>query len=100
MKTDSNQLHDLVENLGSQGSRPKFGQDNTVRRSLHLYLYYVNALYDEKEEYVIYDTNSFIADVGGYMGLLLGFSLQSMAEMVESWVNKLGGKMFLVSFLS
>ena len=28
-----------------------------------------------KEQYVIYDGNSFVADVGGYLGLLLGHSL-------------------------
>ena len=27
--------------------------------------------------------NSFFADVGGYMGMLLGFSIQSLFEMAE-----------------
>ena len=30
-----------------------------------------------------------VADVGGYMGLLLGFSLKSVAEMVEEWWNRI-----------
>ncbi len=28
-----------------------------------------------KEQYVVYDGNTFVADVGGYLGLLLGHSL-------------------------
>ena len=58
---------------------------NDSKRSLHLYIYYVNNSYDEKEQYVIYDLSSFIADVGGFMGLLLGFSIHSMVEMIERW---------------
>ena len=92
------------ESQAAGDSRPSFGHSNSkeekeevstdactnVRRTLHLYLYYVNGLYDEKEQYVIYDMSSFIADVGGYMGLLLGFSLQGLAEMTERGLKKLG----------
>ena len=31
--------------------------------------------YELKEQYAIYDGNVFLADIGGYFGLLLGFSL-------------------------
>ena len=31
--------------------------------------------YELKEQYPIYDGNVFLADIGGYFGLLLGFSL-------------------------
>ena len=45
--------------------------------------------YDEKKQYVVYDFNSFIADVGGFMGLLLGFSLLSIYDeltiMLRRW---------------
>ena len=34
-------------------------------------------------QYVIYDSSSFFADVGGYLGLLLGHSLFSVYTMVE-----------------
>ena len=44
--------------------------------------------YEEREQYVIYDTNSFIADVGGYMGLLLGCSLMSLYNDVEALIKK------------
>ena len=89
-----------VENMEIEDSKPFFGNGNPfslkdiikVKKTLHLYLYYVNGLYDEKEQYIIYDMSSFIADVGGYMGLLLGSSLQGMAEMVERWLIKIGRK--------
>ena len=35
---------------------------------------------DVTEEYRLYDTESFIADIGGYLGLLLGASLLSVIE--------------------
>ena len=40
--------------------------------------------YEEMEEYLIYDFNSFIADVGGYLGLLLGQSLYGIYQMGAS----------------
>ncbi len=40
-----------------------------------------------KEQYVIYDYNSFVADVGGYLGLLLGHSLMGMATTGFVWVT-------------
>ena len=44
--------------------------------------------YEEKEQYIIYDTGSFIADVGGYMGLLLGFSLLSIYQEIEALLKR------------
>ena len=48
----------------------------------------LDTTYEAREQYVIYDINSFIADVGGYMGLLLGFSLSSIYADVESFLRK------------
>ena len=39
--------------------------------------------HEEKEQYLIYDFDSFIADVGGYLGLLLGFSILSLYHQIE-----------------
>ena len=61
-------------------------------KALKLYMYFINGQYDEREQYVIYDYNSFIADVGGYMGLLLGISMQSMYEIVEGWFLRVRGQ--------
>ena len=41
--------------------------------------------YQMQEEYVIYDMNDFIADVGGYLGLLLGHSVLSIYFMSVEW---------------
>ena len=41
---------------------------------------YPRGEYDLVEEYYIYNWGSFIADVGGYLGLLLGYSLLSMYQ--------------------
>ena len=41
----------------------------------------------EEEQYYVYDFDSFFADVGGYMGLLLGSSVLSMYDVVGSWIN-------------
>ena len=50
--------------------------------------------YDEKKQYYIYDLSSFIADVGGYMGLLLGCSifglymeLENCFGIVKAWLG-------------
>ena len=44
--------------------------------------------YEERKHYVIYDFTSFIADVGGYMGLLLGCSLFSLYNEIENIMRK------------
>ena len=38
-------------------------------------------------QYKIYDTNGFIADVGGYLGLLLGQSIYGLYEVVSNWLG-------------
>ena len=38
--------------------------------------------YEKKEHYFIYDGNTLIADIGGYLGLLLGFSIFSIFKSV------------------
>ena len=44
--------------------------------------------YRGTKQYVVYDFNSFIADVGGFMGLLLGFSILSLYEELENVVKR------------
>lgn len=39
----------------------------------------------KKIQYVIYDGNSFVADVGGYLGLLLGYSILSILKDLAKW---------------
>ena len=47
---------------------------------------YPQGEYDLVEEYYIYNWSSFIADVGGYLGLLLGYSVLSMYQTITQWL--------------
>ena len=38
-------------------------------------------------QYVTYDANAFIADFGGYLGLLLGQSIIAMYDMLVSYMD-------------
>ena len=43
--------------------------------------------YNVREEYIVYDTSNFIADVGGYLGLLLGHSILSIYYLSIDWLT-------------
>ena len=49
---------------------------------------YMNSDYIVRQEYLTYDMNSLIADIGGYLGLLLGYSLLSIYEWLMGCVYK------------
>ena len=68
---------------------------HSIEPELRLEVVITQRSYEEREQYVIYDTNSFIADVGGYMGLLLGCSLMSLYNDIEALFKKLLVKPFL-----
>ena len=55
---------------------------------LHLQFRISDSSYREEEQYMIYDIDSFVADIGGYMGLLLGSSLMSIYMALEAFVKK------------
>ena len=39
-----------------------------------------------KRDVLIYDGFNFIADFGGYMGILLGFSILSIFDVISNWI--------------
>ena len=43
--------------------------------------------YTLREEYVVYDSDSFMADIGGFFGLLLGQSMLGIYYMSVEWVT-------------
>ncbi len=49
---------------------------------LSISLGFKNARHDLRQEYIVYDGNSFIADVGGFLGLLLGYSILGIFESI------------------
>ena len=46
-----------------------------MTHNLRLFLHFPTSTYTVKREYLIYTNDSFVADVGGYLGLLLGHRL-------------------------
>ena len=57
-------------------------------KDLHLFFIIPSGSYEEKEEYLLYDSHSFIAEIGGFLGLLLGWTLYSIYDqMVDLMVR-------------
>ena len=42
---------------------------------------------DNLFQYIIYDWNSLLADLGGYLGLLVGQSIFDMYQLMAGWMN-------------
>ncbi len=57
-------------------------------KSLNLHVYFDSGRHEAREEYYVYDDNSLIADVGGYLGLLLGHSAFSLFCGMKELVHK------------
>ena len=64
---------------------------NENKTTLKLVFYFMDGGFDFKEEYYIYDGASFLADCGGYMGLLLGYSWLSLYFIIAEWISKVVG---------
>ena len=58
------------------------GPDKGIN-TLDLFISIHDSSYTEEEQYYIYDWNSFVADVGGYMGLIIGCSFLSLYDEME-----------------
>ena len=56
------------------------------RKELILEILVPTGRYEEREQYVVYDSDSFIADVGGFLGLLLGHSMLSLYQLCAQWI--------------
>ncbi len=66
--------------LSEMGRRPA----NYTSRVFVLEFYFGSGRHEVKEEYFVYDENSLIADIGGYLGLLLGQSMFGMFDSVKN----------------
>ncbi len=58
-------------------------------KRVYLHVFFRESDYQQLEQFVVYDGDSFIADVGGYLGLLLGHSLLSVVVGVIIWGERL-----------
>ena len=56
-------------------------------------MYFEGGNYEVTNEYYTYDENSFIADVGGYLGLYFGLSILSFFDMGVEAVHRIMAKM-------
>ena len=74
---------DLAEVRGSLARGQKY---------VKLYLYFKDGLFEEREQYLLYDWDSFIADVGGFLGLLLGWSMYSLYQEMAAIVGRMKNK--------
>ena len=57
-----------------------------------------NSIIIYKEEQWLYGVENMIADVGGYLGLLLGASVLTMFDGVSEWVKKTKSKVNLMEY--
>ena len=58
-------------------------------RTATLSFQFEDGSYNVAEEYIVYDTSNFIADVGGYLGLLMGHSILSIYYLSTGWLTKM-----------
>ena len=96
-----------VYDIQSEGAPDKNDDDDENTLTIRLTIY--SGEYEEREQvhkmnnlryckmfmsiflqYIVYDSNAFIADAGGYLGLLLGQSIFGFYEIVTKWIEHNG----------
>ena len=73
------------DEISLQASEESRSWKQTKNPTLTMIFLFKDGTYQFQEEYVVYDFNDFIADVGGYLGLLLGHSVLSIYHMSVEW---------------
>ena len=72
------------------GTDEKYGNPyGTTENRVELSWHFDSSQYVEKREYLTYDNNDFLADVGGYLGLLLGHSVLTICDWLVLWTGRL-----------
>ena len=63
---------------------------SSTYRAANIYLFITmnEPLTEVQEEFLIYEISDLVADLGGYLGLLLGASLYTIYELSEMLVEK------------
>ena len=75
----------LVSNSHEARSKDDNGTDKTMT---HVF-YFPSGRYVEKRYYYTYNGNAFFADIGGYLGLLLGHSVLSFYDIAKRALKRL-----------
>ena len=55
------------------------------------------ALFEEKKHFLLHDFNSVVENVGGFMGLFLGFSLLNIYSELEKLLRRLTSYRIMIS---
>ena len=50
-------------------------------KKIKVYLYFKEIEYELREEYILFDSNSVVASIGGSLGMFLGFSCLGLGSM-------------------
>ena len=93
-EANAKQIYEMTGCLSSceKDKYHKIEGDTTTKNrkngDLHLSFRIMDGSYEEREQYIIYDLDSFIADVGGFMGLLLGCSVLSLYSELEALLGR------------
>ena len=70
----------------NQGTKDGMHLDeNKVELSWHI----DHGDYEEKKQYLTYDINDFVADFGGYLGLLLGHSVLTFYDWLVLTIERM-----------
>ncbi len=59
-----------------------------VDTEINLEFFFKTGRHEVMEQYLVYDYDSLMPDIGGYMGLILGYSLFTFAELFTECCKK------------
>ena len=65
------------------------GVDNQFKNALQLDFFFGKDRFSKREQYYAYDMQNLVADFGGYLGLLLGYSLLALYDSMAHLLTKL-----------
>lgn len=77
-------VYDLRETSGRRSQFENIPGTEVIRANFMV----LDSTYLAKKQYIIYDHGSLIADVGGYLGLLLGQSILTFYDVIISWLMR------------
>ena len=70
----------------------KMSHDPSMTGKCGIAVFFAKDMFPVKEHFYVYDGGSLFADVGGYLGLLLGYSLFGFYDTLMDLVEVVAGK--------
>ena len=65
------------------------GVDNRIENALQFYFFFGKDRFNKREQYYAYDEQNLVADFGGYLGLLLGYSLLTAYDSIVTLLKNI-----------